>query len=115
MLNSPLGFEFVEFTKCPVDFGSHEVLLIIQADLLHHHRLLKRMNLTENAKLRAQFNYSQSIFARFLNVSTKFIQAGEQRLRELSNAALNLLMIAVNQPAVLLGPWKTGANLRNKI
>jgi hypothetical protein len=39
MPTSPLWFEFVEtkaFTKRLVDFGSHEVLLAIQADLIEN-------------------------------------------------------------------------------
>jgi putative transcriptional regulator len=62
----------------------------------------KKMNHTEIAKLRARFNYSQSVFARLLNVSTKTIQAWEQGLREPSDAALKLLAIAAKHPEVLL-------------
>ncbi|MEW6208513.1 MAG: helix-turn-helix domain-containing protein [Acidobacteriota bacterium] len=52
--------------------------------------------------LRRRLNYSQSMFARALNVSTKTVQAWEQGLRTPSDAALKLLAIAEKHPEVLL-------------
>ena len=62
----------------------------------------KRMSNREIASLRERLNYSQSVFARVLNVSTKTVQAWEQGTREPSDAALKLLSIADRHPEVLL-------------
>jgi putative transcriptional regulator len=62
----------------------------------------KPMSSAEIARIRKQLNYSQSIFARVLNVSTKTIQAWEQGARVPSDAALKLLTIAKKHPEVLL-------------
>jgi putative transcriptional regulator len=53
-------------------------------------------------RLRDRLNYSQSMFARVLNVSTKTVQAWEQGAREPSDAALKLLTIADKHSEVLL-------------
>jgi putative transcriptional regulator len=53
-------------------------------------------------KLREQFNCSQAVFARLLNVSVKTLQAWEQGLRVPSDAALKLLTIAKHHPEALL-------------
>jgi putative transcriptional regulator len=60
------------------------------------------MSSTEIARIRKRLNYSQSIFARVLNVSTKTVQAWEQGARVPSDAALKLLTIAKKHPEVLL-------------
>jgi putative transcriptional regulator len=60
------------------------------------------MSSREIAGLRKQLNYSQSVFARVLNVSTKTVQAWEQGARVPSDAALKLLTIAKKRPEVLL-------------
>ncbi|MBA3767875.1 MAG: helix-turn-helix domain-containing protein [Acidobacteria bacterium] len=60
------------------------------------------MSSAEIARLRKRLNYSQTIFARVLNVSTKTVQAWEQGLRVPSDAALKLLSIARKHPDVLL-------------
>ncbi len=52
--------------------------------------------------LRRQLNYSQSMFARALNVSPETVRAWEQGLRAPSDAALKLLAIAEKHPEVLL-------------
>lgn len=62
----------------------------------------RRMSNREIVRLRERLNYSQSVFARVLNVSTKTIQAWEQGTREPSDAALKLLAIAEKHPEVLL-------------
>ncbi len=60
------------------------------------------MSSCEIAGLRKRLNYSQSVFARVLNVSTKTVQAWEQGARVPSDAALKLLTIAKKRPDVLL-------------
>ena len=60
------------------------------------------MSSTDIARLRQQLKYSQSVFARVLNVSPKTVQAWEQGLRVPSDAALKLLTIAKRHPEVLL-------------
>lgn len=60
------------------------------------------MSSHEIAGLRKRLNYSQSVFARVLNVSTKTVQAWEQGARVPSDAALKLLTIAKKRPEVLL-------------
>lgn len=56
----------------------------------------------EIIKLREQFNCSQAVFARLLNVSVKTLQAWEQGVRTPSDAALKLLTVARNHPEALL-------------
>lgn len=53
--------------------------------------------------LRQELNWSQSIFARALNVSVKTVQSWEQGARNPSDAALKLLAIAKKNPHLLLG------------
>jgi putative transcriptional regulator len=60
------------------------------------------MSSVEIARLRKGLRYSQSVFARVLNVSTKTVQAWEQGARVPSDAALKLLSIAKKRPEVLL-------------
>ena len=56
----------------------------------------------EIIKLREQFNCSQAIFARLLNVSVKTLQAWEQGARKPSDAAMKLLTVAKHHPEALL-------------
>ena len=60
------------------------------------------MSSNEIAGMRKRLNYSQTIFARLLNVSTKTVQAWEQGARQPSNAALKLLTIAKKHPEILV-------------
>jgi putative transcriptional regulator len=60
------------------------------------------MSRQEIVKLREQFNCSQAIFARLLNVSVKTLQAWEQGVRMPSDAALKLLTVAKHHPEALL-------------
>jgi putative transcriptional regulator len=60
------------------------------------------MSSAEIARLRKHLKYSQSVFARVLNVSQKTVQAWEQGIRVPSDAALKLLSIAKRHPEVLL-------------
>ena len=63
------------------------------------------MSSADIARLRQQLKYSQSVFARVLNVSPKTVQAWEQGIRVPSDAALKLLSIAKRHPEVLLEAW----------
>jgi len=60
------------------------------------------MSSADIARIRQQLKYSQSVFARVLNVSPKTVQAWEQGIRVPSDAALKLLSIAKRHPEVLL-------------
>jgi putative transcriptional regulator len=62
----------------------------------------KPMSSGEIVRVRRRLNFSQSNFARVLNVSVKTVQAWEQGVREPSDAALKLLAIAAKRPEVLL-------------
>jgi putative transcriptional regulator len=63
---------------------------------------LEPMTQQEIIELRAQFNCSQAVFARLLNVSVKTLQAWEQGSRTPSDAALKLLNVAKNHPEALI-------------
>jgi putative transcriptional regulator len=52
-------------------------------------------------RLRATLHASQAVFARYLNVSTKLVQAWEANRRKPEGPALVLLHIAAEQPTVL--------------
>ncbi len=60
------------------------------------------MSSEEIAELRKRLRYSQSVFARALNVSIKTVQAWEQGARVPSDAALKLLSIAKKHPEILV-------------
>lgn len=62
----------------------------------------KPMKPAEIRKVRESLNASQAIFANFLCVSTKAVQAWEQGVRSPQSTALRLLDIAKKNPAVLL-------------
>lgn len=52
-------------------------------------------------KVRAELRASQAVFARYLNVSTKLVQAWEANRRTPDGPALILLHIAATQPGVI--------------
>jgi len=60
------------------------------------------MSRQEIIRLREQFNCSQAVFARLLNISIKTLQAWEQGVRVPSDAALKLLRIAKRHPEALI-------------
>ena len=62
----------------------------------------KPMGKTEIIRLRKRLNYSQSLFAKYLNVSVRTVQAWEQGVRKPSDAALKLLSVAKKNPSNLL-------------
>ena len=61
----------------------------------------KKLSSAEIVDLRAQLNASQSVFAHYLNVSVKTVQAWEQGIGKPSGAALKLLSIVKKRPKVL--------------
>ncbi len=61
----------------------------------------KEMQSSEIAALREKMNASQAVFAHYLNVSVKTVQAWEQGKKP-SGAALKLLSIAKKNPKILL-------------
>jgi putative transcriptional regulator len=52
-------------------------------------------------QLRRRFNFSQRVFARTLNVSTKTVQGWEQGSRRPSQAALRLLQLLDKRPELV--------------
>ncbi len=63
----------------------------------------KRLSSVDIATLRSRTNLSQSVFAMYLNVSVKTVQAWEQGVRQPSDAALKLLSIANEKPEAIFG------------
>jgi len=61
----------------------------------------KALNGRAVKRLRATLHASQAVFARYLNVSTKLIQAWEANRRNPEGPALVLLHIVAEQPTVL--------------
>jgi putative transcriptional regulator len=53
--------------------------------------------------LRERLNASQAVFASYLNVSTKLVQAWEANRRRPAGAALRLLRIAERDPGLIAG------------
>lgn len=64
----------------------------------------KPMKPQEIRRIREDLNASQSLFAQFLCVSTKAVQAWEQGTRRPNRTALRLLGIAKTNPSVLVAP-----------
>ena len=60
------------------------------------------MRAREIRRLRRKLNASQAVFARYLNVSTKLVQAWEAERRSPDGPALLLLRLAQANPALLL-------------
>ena len=60
------------------------------------------MEKSEIVALRHRLNCSQSVFANYLNVSPKTIQAWEQGIGKPTGAALRLLTIAKKKPEILI-------------
>lgn len=61
----------------------------------------KALSSTEIASIRSRTKLSQSVFAMYLNVSVKTVQAWEQGSRRPSDAALKLLSIAKDKPEAI--------------
>jgi putative transcriptional regulator len=62
----------------------------------------KPMHARDVRKLRSRLRASQAVFASYLNVSTKLVQAWEADRRTPEGAALRLLRIAESAPELLL-------------
>ena len=62
----------------------------------------KKLSNIEIIGLREKMNVSQSVFARYLNVSVKTVQSWEQGRGKPSGAALKLLSIANKKPNLLI-------------
>ena len=60
------------------------------------------MTASEVKRLRARLKASQAVFARYLNVSTKLVQAWESDRRRPEGPALMLLRLADRYPALLV-------------
>lgn len=61
-----------------------------------------QMKKAEIVNLREKLNVSQAVFANYLNISVKTVQAWEQGIGRPSGAALKLLTIAKRKPELLL-------------
>ena len=61
----------------------------------------KALNARAVKRVRASLHASQAVFARFLNVSTKLVQAWEANRRTPKGPALVLLHIAARQPHLI--------------
>lgn len=59
------------------------------------------MAAVEVKQLRDRLNASQAVFAHYLNVSTKLVQAWESQRRQPDGAALKLLRIAEKNPSAV--------------
>ena len=62
----------------------------------------RRLKPGEIRKIRLALNASQTLFARFLNVSPNTVESWEQGVRHPDQAALKLLTIAKKYPQVVL-------------
>src|SRR5207302_4317575 len=56
-------------------------------------------------RLRTRLKMSQAVFARYLNVSTKLVQAWEAGRRTPAGPALLLVSLVQKNPALLLSSW----------
>lgn len=65
------------------------------------------MHAVEVRRLRTRLRASQAVFARYLNVSTKLVQAWESARRTPEGPALVLLRLTEQNPAVLLAWYAT--------
>ena len=63
------------------------------------------MSSTEIRAMRKKVNASQAVFARYLNVSTKLVQAWEAGRRTPEGAALRLLHLGSENPELVFGVY----------
>ena len=73
------------------------------------------MDAAEVKRLRTRLKASQAVFAHYLNVSTKLVQAWESDRRAPDGPALVLLRLAEQNPAVLLTLHSTTAAARGRV
>ncbi len=62
----------------------------------------KKMSAKQIVQVRTRLNVSQAVFARYLNISTKTVQAWEQGHGKPNGASLKLLSIAQKNPDIFL-------------
>src|SRR5262245_41451577 len=62
----------------------------------------KKLSPKEIARVRIELKVSQAVFAKYLNISPRTVQAWEQGYGKPSGASLKLLSIAKKNPKVLL-------------
>jgi putative transcriptional regulator len=67
----------------------------------------RAMSASDIRRMREQLHSSQAVFARFLNVSTQLVQAWESSRRRPDGAALRLLEVGRENPAVVFGGLTT--------
>ena len=60
------------------------------------------MGKTEVVRIRESLNFSQAVFATYLNVSVKTVQSWEQGINKPSGASLKLLSIIRRKPSLLI-------------
>ena len=60
------------------------------------------MDKSEVVKIRESLNFSQAVFAKYLNVSVKTVQSWEQGIGKPSGASLKLLSIIKRNPSLLI-------------
>jgi len=73
----------------------------------------KPMHARDVRRLRSRLDASQAVFASYLNVSTKLVQAWEANRRTPEGAALRLLRLAERAPELLLtGSPESGGPVR---
>lgn len=63
-------------------------------------------------RLRKRLKMSQAVFARYLNVSTKLVQAWEADRRTPDGPALLLVRLVERSPGLVLSPWTLGNHRR---
>ena len=63
----------------------------------------KEISSDEIFEIREMLNMSQHVFAQYLNVSTKTVQAWEQKVNQPSGPALKLIRLFQEKPSVFLG------------
>jgi putative transcriptional regulator len=68
----------------------------------------------EVRRLRDELKASQAVFAHYLNVSTKLVQAWEAKRRRPEGAALALLRLCERHPALLMTPGATPVRTKRR-
>ena len=73
------------------------------------------MNAVQVKRLRTRLKASQAVFAHYLNVSTKLVQAWESARRTPDGPALVLLRLTERNPAVLLASYTLPAGADGRV
>jgi putative transcriptional regulator len=116
---------FVETKSVPMKSKIFDELLESTREALAHARGKMNLRTTtlppppqpmrgrEVRKLRDELKASQAVFAHYLNVSTKLVQAWEAERRRPEGAALALLRLCERHPALLMTRNATPARARH--